>query len=149
MVDYSDPDPKKVKFKRFAHGLHEILGLAPKRRLALRRPPPRRHAHQGQQRRRQGRRLRSRRPGLGNLRRLHEYAFGSKFDKDGNLWVALCLTGSFTSDAKFRGWAGKITPEGKFVPTTSGVRSPGGVGFNAEGDVFYTIIKGRGTARAR
>src|SRR4051812_23867519 len=23
-----DPDPKKVKFSRFAHGLHEVLGLA-------------------------------------------------------------------------------------------------------------------------
>src|SRR5258708_4970365 len=22
-----DPDPKKVKFSRFAHGLHEVLGL--------------------------------------------------------------------------------------------------------------------------
>ncbi len=28
------------------------------------------------------------------------------------------------------------------VPTTSGVRSPGGVGFNAEGDVFYTDNQG-------
>ena len=34
----------------------------------------------------------------------HEYAFGSKFDRDGYLWVALCLTGSFTSENKFRGW---------------------------------------------
>lgn len=25
----------------------------------------------------------------------HDYAFGSKFDKDGNIWVVLCLTGSF------------------------------------------------------
>jgi hypothetical protein len=72
----------------------------------------------------------------------HEYALGSRFDKDGNIWVALCLTGSFTSEAKFRGWAGKVTPDGKFVPTTSGVRSPGGVGFNAEGDVFYTDNQG-------
>ena len=23
-----DPDPKKAKFSRFAHGLHEVLGLA-------------------------------------------------------------------------------------------------------------------------
>src|SRR5262249_31118987 len=34
------------------------------------------------------------------------------------------------------------TPDGKFIPTTSGVRSPGGVGFNAEGDVFYTDNQG-------
>ena len=31
----------------------------------------------------------------------HEYPIGSKFDKDGNLWVVLCLTGSFTSESKY------------------------------------------------
>ena len=35
----------------------------------------------------------------------HEYAFGSRFDKDGNIWITLCLTGSFNSNSKFRGWA--------------------------------------------
>src|SRR5205814_8419648 len=72
----------------------------------------------------------------------HEYAFGSRFDKEGNIWITLCLTGSFNSNHKFRGWGGKVTTEGKFVPTTSGVRSPGGVGFNAEGDIFYTDNQG-------
>jgi hypothetical protein len=72
----------------------------------------------------------------------HEYAFGSRCDKDGNIWITLCLTGSFNSNSKFRGWGGKVTPAGKFIPTTSGVRSPGGVGFNAEGDVFYTDNQG-------
>ena len=28
------------------------------------------------------------------------------------------------------------------IPTTSGVRSPGGIGFNADGDVFYTDNQG-------
>lgn len=72
----------------------------------------------------------------------HEYAFGSKFDREGNLWVALCLTGSFTSDAKFRGWALRITPDGQAIPTTSGLRSPGGIGMNAQGDMFYTENQG-------
>ncbi len=72
----------------------------------------------------------------------HEYAFGSKFDRDGNLWVALCLTGSFTSDYKFRGWALRITPDGNALPTCTGLRSPGGLGFNAEGDLFYTENQG-------
>ena len=43
----------------------------------------------------------------------HEYAFGSKFDKDGNLHVALGLSYSYESHALFRGFAMKITPEGK------------------------------------
>jgi glucose/arabinose dehydrogenase len=72
----------------------------------------------------------------------HEYAIGSKFDKDGNLYVALCLTGSFTSEAEFRGWCLKITPEGKAVPFASGIRSPAGLGFNAAGDLFYTDNQG-------
>lgn len=72
----------------------------------------------------------------------HEYAFGSKFDKDGNLWVVLCLTGSFSSEAKYRGWCLRITPDGKALPTTSGLRSPGGLGANAVGDMFYTDNQG-------
>jgi hypothetical protein len=72
----------------------------------------------------------------------HEYAFGSKFDKQGNLWVALCLTGSFSSDALFRGWCLRVTPDGKTIPTCSGIRSPGGIGANAAGDMFYTDNQG-------
>ena len=56
----------------------------------------------------------------------HEYPWMTKFDKDGNLWVMLTLTGSFTSDARFRGWCLRVTPEGKIIPTASGLRSPGG-----------------------
>ena len=72
----------------------------------------------------------------------HEYAFCSKFDRQGNLWVTLTLTGSFTSEAPFRGWCLRVTPEGKAIPTVSGIRSPGGVGFNAAGDCFYTDNQG-------
>lgn len=72
----------------------------------------------------------------------HEYAFGSKLDRDGNIWVVLCLTGSFSSEAKFRGWCVRVTPDGKTIPTCSGVRSPGGIGMNAEGDFFYTDNQG-------
>jgi glucose/arabinose dehydrogenase len=143
MIDYSaGADPKLAKYTRYAHGLHEILGLAQKDGwlYVVHRPDVTRIKDTNGD-------------GKADLFEVvaqgwevtgdyHEYAFGSKFDKDGNLWVTLCLTGSFTSDAKFRGWAGKITPEGKFVPTTCGVRSPGGVGFNAEGDIFYTDNQG-------
>jgi glucose/arabinose dehydrogenase len=135
-------DPKAAKLTRFASGLHEVLGLAYK----------------------DGWLYVTQRPELSRIKDTdgdgkadvfetvsdsweiigdyHEYAFGSRFDKSGNIWVTLCLTGSFTSNDKFRGWAGKITPAGKFIPTTSGVRSPGGVGFNAEGDIFYTDNQG-------
>jgi len=72
----------------------------------------------------------------------HEYAFGSKFDRDDNLWVVLCLTGSFNSNCKYRGWCVRITPDGRTIPTCSGLRSPGGIGMNAVGDMFYTDNQG-------
>lgn len=135
-------DPKDVKFSRFAHGLHEILGLAQKDGwlYVTHRPDVTRIKD-------------TTGSGKANVFEVvtdtweingdyHEYAFGSRFDQRGNLWITLCLTGSFNSSSKFRGWAGKVTPDGKFVPTTSGVRSPGGVGFDAEGNVFYTDNQG-------
>jgi glucose/arabinose dehydrogenase len=138
---YAD-DPKDAKFSRFAHGLHEVLGLAAKDDwlYVTQRPDVSRIKDTNGD-------------GKADLFEVvtdgweitgdyHEYAFGSRFDKDGNIWVTLCLTGSFNSSSKFRGWAVKVTPDGKMVPTTSGVRSPGGVGFNAEGDVFFTDNQG-------
>jgi glucose/arabinose dehydrogenase len=143
MIDnaYAD-DPKQAKFGRFAHGLHEILGLAQRDGwlYVIHRPDVTRIKDTNGD-------------GKADLFEVvtdgweingdyHEYAFGSPFDKNGNLWIALCLTGSFNSNSKFRGWAVKVTPDGQMIPTTSGVRSPGGVGFNAEGDVFYTDNQG-------
>ena len=72
----------------------------------------------------------------------HEYAFGSKFMPNGELAVVLCLTGSFSSDVPYRGWAVRVTPEGETVPMCSGVRSPGGIGANHEGEIFYTDNQG-------
>ena len=134
--------PTDATFRRFAHGLHEVLGLVYRDGWL--------YATQ-----------------RGELTRLkdtdgdgkadlfetvnddwqisgdyHEYAFGSRFDRDGNIWVVLCLTGSFGSDVKYRGWCLRITPDGKSIPTCSGIRSPGGIGMNAEGEMFYTDNQG-------
>jgi len=72
----------------------------------------------------------------------HEYAFGSKFDPEGNLYVALGLSSSYHSRELFRGWAFKITPEGKSIPIASGLRSPGGIGPNEHGALFYIESQG-------
>ncbi len=72
----------------------------------------------------------------------HEFAFGSKHDPDGNLWVALGLSGSYESHNLFRGWAVKVTPDGKMIPVCSGLRSPAGVGPNAEGAMFAIESQG-------
>ena len=137
-----DADPAKAKFTRFAHGLHEVLGLAQKDGwlYVTQRPDVSRLKDADGDGRADTFEVVS--DGWEVNGDYHEYAFGSRFDRDGNIWVTLCLTGSFNSNSKYRGWAGKVTPDGKWVPTTSGVRSPGGVGFNAEGDVFYTDNQG-------
>ncbi len=72
----------------------------------------------------------------------HEFAFGSKHDLEGNIWVALGLSGSYESHNLFRGWAVKVTPRGKMIPVCSGLRSPGGVGPNADGAMFVTESQG-------
>ncbi|MEY3394533.1 MAG: hypothetical protein RL346_769 [Verrucomicrobiota bacterium] len=72
----------------------------------------------------------------------HEYAFGSKFDAHGNQFVALGLSSSYHSQELFRGWVLKVTPEGKSIPYASGVRSPGGIGFNEHGALFYVESQG-------
>ena len=72
----------------------------------------------------------------------HEYAFGSRHDQDGNILVALCLTGSVKAESDFRGWVVRITPDGRMIPTATGVRSPGGIAQSADGEFFYTDNQG-------
>ena len=72
----------------------------------------------------------------------HEFNFGSGFDKDGAIWTVHGLTSSYTSDRLFRGWALRHFPDGRWEAMCSGLRSPGGIGFNAAGDVFYAESQG-------
>lgn len=76
------------------------------------------------------------------FRNYHEFAFGSKLDKEGNIWVALCLSKSYNSDVPYRGWCLKITPDGKTIPICSGIRSPCGIGPNEHGVMFYAESQG-------
>lgn len=140
-----NPLAKEVKasqFKRFAHGLHEVLSMTEKdgwlyatQRCELSRIKDIDNDGRGDL-------FETVNDGWGISGDYHEYAFGSKFDKDGNIWVTLCLTGSFSSKVKYRGWCVRIDPEGNLIPTCSGVRSPGGMGANSAGDIFYTDNQG-------
>ncbi|GAB5443085.1 MAG: hypothetical protein Fues2KO_34340 [Fuerstiella sp.] len=76
------------------------------------------------------------------FRNYHEFAFGSKPDPEGNIWVALCLSESYNSKVPFRGWCLKITPDGKVIPVCSGIRSPCGIGPNEHGVMFYAESQG-------
>lgn len=76
------------------------------------------------------------------FRNYHEFAFASKPDPEGNIWLALCLSESYNSKVPFRGWCLKITPDGKTIPVCSGIRSPCGVGPNEHGVMFYAESQG-------
>ncbi|MCC9608171.1 hypothetical protein LOC68_01330 [Blastopirellula sp. JC732] len=139
---YSKDPAKESELKRFASGLHEVLGLAYRDGWLY-----------ATQRCEISRLKDEDGDGKADLFETvavpweingdyHEYAFGSKFDKDGYIWAPLCLTGSFSSQVPFRGWCFRISTDGKVIPTVSGIRSPGGIGINAAGDVFYTDNQG-------
>lgn len=142
---FSNPksdDLEQIAAKRFASGLHEVLGLAWRDGwlyATQRGEVTRLKDANGDG---QAELFETVADGWEINGDYHEYAFGSKFDRDGNMWVVLCLTGSFNSDVKYRGWCLRISPDGKVTPTCSGLRSPGGVGANCNGDMFYTDNQG-------
>ena len=97
------PDPDKVKFTLYAQGLHEVLGLSyykgwlyATQRCEITKIKDK----DGDGRADMFRTVCDDWSITGDY---HEYAFGSKFDSEGNMWVVLCLTGSFNSNAPYRG----------------------------------------------
>lgn len=72
----------------------------------------------------------------------HEYAFGSKPDREGNQFVALGLSASYHSHALNRGFIMKVAPDGKTTAFASGLRSPGGIGFDEHDALFYIESQG-------
>jgi len=134
--------PDKIKATKYAGGLHEVLGLAYRDGwiyATQRCEVTRMKDEDGDGR---ADLFETVADGWEITGDYHEYAFGSKFDRDDNLWIVLCLTGSFNSNCKYRGWCVRVTPDGKTIPTCSGLRSPGGIGMNAVGDMFYTDNQG-------
>jgi hypothetical protein len=72
----------------------------------------------------------------------HEYAFGSKLDAHGNQFVALGLSASYYSHALNRGFIMKVARDGTTTAFASGLRSPGGIGFDEHGSLFYIESQG-------
>jgi len=135
-------DLTQVTWRRFAEGLHEVLGLAWRDGwlyVTQRCEVSRLKDETGDG---AADRFETVADGWGINGDYHEYAFGSKFDREGRIWVVLCLTGSFTSEGRFRGWCLRVGERGDVIPTCSGIRSPGGIGMDADGEVYYTDNQG-------
>lgn len=132
-------DSHQTYYRRFASGMHEILGLAYKD-----------GAFYCSQRGELTKVSDTDRDGVadryepiyqfqlsGNY---HEYTYGPVFDKNGDMWVTLNLAWVGYGEGKFskwRGWLVKISPDGKLEPFAAGLRSPAGYSINQEGDIFY------------
>ncbi len=140
-VSGADRDPPAPRYDLFATGLHEVFGLAWRDETLY-------ATQQGEVTRIVDR------DGDGRADRFetvtdrwaygayHEFTFGSNFDRDGYIWLVHCLSESYTSDRPFRGWYQRVSADGTIEPMGSGIRSPGGVGMNADGVMFYTESQG-------
>ena len=138
---YGD-DISKVTWKKFAGGLHEPLGMYWKDGSLYLTQRPEFTRIQDSDGDGEADVFETINSGWGVTGDYHEYAFGSRPDPNGDVWITLCLTGSFNANTDWRGWTVRVTPDGKMIPTCSGIRSPGGIGMNAEGDMFYTDNQG-------
>ena len=137
------PGSSKPAFSRFAHGLHEPLGLA-----------FRNGSFYANQRGELTKITDTNGDGKADLYEpittwelygnYHEYSYGPVFLPDGDMIVTLNLgwEGRGVSKAKWSGWMLKVTEDGQVTPWATGLRSPAGFGVNAAGDIFYTENQG-------
>jgi len=141
-----NPTSARPHYRKFATGLHEILGLAYKDGALY-------CAQRGEL----TKLVDTDGDGKADLYQTvyswplsghyHEYSFGPKIAPDGSFFV----TGNVAfgdeewwrgeSRVPWRGWAMKITENGQMEPWATGVRSPAGLGM-VDGELFYTDNQG-------
>ena len=141
-----NPTSSRPYFRKFASGLHEILGLAYKDGAFY-------CAQRGELTKLVDTNIDGKAdvyetiyswPLSGHY---HEYSFGPKIAPDGSFFV----TGNVAfgseewwrgeSRVPWRGWAMRITADGKMEPWATGMRSPAGLGF-LNNELFYTDNQG-------
>ena len=79
----------------------------------------------------------------------HEYAFGPAKGKDGYFYVTLNVGfgGGHQAKVPWRGWCVRIDPKtGNMEPWAYGLRSPNGINFSPDGDLFYADNQGEWVA---
>jgi hypothetical protein len=160
-------DPKSKKWKLFAEGFHDPLGMlviSNSEVLVMQRPELTRikdtdgdgsaDLYQNVT------------DDFGISGNYHEFNYGPVKDTYGNLFIALNAAspvgnirkevrgevdtlgrdgngnGQMFSMVPYRGWIMKLTPEGNLLPFASGFRSPNGLAFDLEGNLFVTENQG-------
>jgi len=140
-----NPTSHKPYFRKFASGLHELLGIAYKNGSLY-------VAQRGELTRLQDANMDGKAdifetiyawPLSGNY---HEYSYGPKIAPDGSFYVTLNLGfgdvwWSGTSFVPWRGWALHIFEDGRMEPWATGLRSPCGISM-IDGELFYTDNQG-------
>ncbi|OIN56006.1 c-type cytochrome [Arsenicibacter rosenii] len=141
-----NPTSRKPYFRKFASGLHEILGLVYKDGALY-------CAQRGEL----TKLVDSNKDGKADVfetvyawpisGHYHEYSFGPKIAPDGTFFV----TGNVAfgdeewwrgeSRVPWRGWTMKISEDGKMEPWATGMRSPCGLGI-VDGELFYADNQG-------
>ena len=138
LVDDAYGPAPQPSYQRFAHGLHEPLGLLAKEDAiyATQRGELTRLIDQDGDERADVYETVYAWPLTGNY---HEYSYGPLELPNGNFFVSLNLAwvGYGASPAKWRGWGLEITPDGEMMPLAVGFRSPAGIGITSSGDLFY------------
>ncbi|MDB5247244.1 MAG: hypothetical protein JWQ40_1638 [Segetibacter sp.] len=140
-----NPTSQRPYFRKFASGMHEVLGLAYKDGALY-------CAQRGELTKLVDSDMDGKAdiyetvyawPVSGNY---HEYSFGPKIAPDGSFFVTLNL--GFPPDwwhpvsfVPWRGWALKIFEDGRMEPWATGLRSPCGISM-IDGELFYTDNQG-------
>ncbi len=141
-----NPTGPKPYFRKFASGLHEILGLLYKD-----------GAFYCAQRGELTKLVDTNQDGKADLFEIvyswpvsghyHEYSYGPVMDESGNFYVSGNVAFGNEewwrgeSRVPYRGWIMKISPEGEMEPWATGMRSPAGLG-HFDGKLFYTENQG-------
>ena len=145
-------DPDQVRWRRWATGLHEVLGLClvPPGRLYVAQRPELTLVEDtdGDER---ADRFTTVCDQFGLSGNYHEYCFGPARDAQGNFFLTLNLAfgGGHQSRAAYRGWCVKVTPQGRMIPWAFGLRSPNGVQFAPDGRLYYTDNQGEWVAACK
>ena len=145
-------DVNQITWKRFASGLHEVLGLCvvgPREVLAGQRPEVTlvRDADADDE----ADEFVTVCDRFGISGDYHEFLYGPARDGDGNLFISLNLGfgGGDKAKVPFRGSLLRIAADGAVTPWVTGMRSPNGLAFDPQGRLFFTDNQGEWIAACK